>query len=274
MGEVRGFRCLIWRMALGAAMLALAASALGRSAGAAEAKRPPNFIVILADDLGAKELACYGNAEHQTPNLDSLAKTGVLFKTCYATPVCHPTRFEIMTGQYGCHNGIFNFGGKRGGPEPGDPVEDITNHLTFAQLLKSKGYATALVGKWQLSGRQPTLIHEAGFDDYCAWAYGNYYDGEEKEKTLRDKVDYRSRYWKPSIMINGKYVPTTINDYGPDITTDYLIDWMKQKKDQPFFIYFTMLLTHGPWNPTPDSVKSDEDKFKAGKENFKADVEY
>src|SRR5262245_49651779 len=88
-------------------LLAFAAQAI-----AAESQRP-NLILILADDLGAKELGCYGNAEHRTPNLDRLAAAGVKFETCFTSPVCHPTRFTIMTGQYGCHHGIYNFSGKR-----------------------------------------------------------------------------------------------------------------------------------------------------------------
>ncbi|MHC4244379.1 MAG: twin-arginine translocation signal domain-containing protein, partial [Planctomycetota bacterium] len=81
--------------------LAAAGMLLGRQKlSAASNKQPLNFIVIMADDLGAKELSCYGNTEHSTPNLDQLAQTGVQFETCYSTPICHPTRFEIMTGQY------------------------------------------------------------------------------------------------------------------------------------------------------------------------------
>ena len=96
-------------------------------------KRPPNLIVVMADDLGAKELGCYGNRRHRTPHLDRLARTGVQFATCYSTPICHPTRFEIMTGQYGHHNGVFHFPGRRGGPEAGSPEDDIARHRTFAQ---------------------------------------------------------------------------------------------------------------------------------------------
>ena len=95
------------RTFLGTAGRGLAASLLGgtsrRALAAPSGQRPPNFIVILADDLGAKELSCYGNRTHQTPCLDQLGETGVRFNTCYATPICHPTRLMIMTGQYGCH---------------------------------------------------------------------------------------------------------------------------------------------------------------------------
>src|SRR5687767_9346385 len=77
----------------------------------------PNFIVILADDLGASELSCYGGTRNPTPNLDRLAERGVRFQTAFASPVCHPSRFTILTGQYGCHHGVYNFAGRRGGPD-------------------------------------------------------------------------------------------------------------------------------------------------------------
>lgn len=99
----------------------------------------PNIIVIMADDIGAGELGCYGHPEHKTPVLDRLGAEGVRFETCYTSPVCHPTRFMLMTGQYACHNGVYNFGGKRGGPERGDPHDDITTHRTFGQILKEAG---------------------------------------------------------------------------------------------------------------------------------------
>lgn len=234
----------------------------------------PNIIVILADDIGAKELACYGNTEHRTPNLDRLAATGVKFETCFTSPVCHPTRFMLMTGQYGCHNGIYNFSGKRGGPEKNDPADDIAHHVTFAQLLKPLGYATAVAGKWQLSGKQPDLIRECGFDEYCMWGYGGYFTKDEKPRVEEAGIDFRSRYWQPSIIRNGKWQPTTLKDYGPDIHTEFVIDFIRRKKEEPFFIYYPMCLTHAPWVTTPDTTQSDEDKTRSSSRNFKANVEY
>jgi len=243
---------------------------------AASDRRPLNFIVIMADDLGAKELSCYGNTEHSTPNLDQLAQTGVQFETCYATPICHPTRFEIMTGQYGHHNGIYQFPGRRGGPVAGSPQDDISRQVTFAQVLKQRGYATAHSGKWQLSGEIPTLINECGFDEYCMWAYKHNlppgvkhtggWEGKQGVKT--------SRYWHPSIVKNKKYLPTGPDDYGPDIFTNFVIDFVKRHRDTPFFVYYPMCLTHGPFYVTPDTVKSEDGKFKNLRQNFKANVEY
>ena len=239
-------------------------------------KRPPNFIVMMADDLGARELGCYGHATHRTPNLDALARTGVQFRTCYATPLCHPTRFMIMTGQYGHHNGIYQFASRPGGPKPTDPAENIASHVTFAQVLKQRGYATGHSGKWQLSGKVPTLVHEAGFDEYCMWAYKhNLPEGVEHSGGWEGKAGRKtSRYWHPSIVKNGKYVPTKPTDYGPDIFTDSVIDFARRHRDKPFFIYYPMALTHSPYYSTPDTTKSAADKFKNSRDNWQANVEY
>lgn len=270
------------RVFIRALVTALVAGAVGAAclAPAAEQKsgqRPPNLIVLMADDLGAKELACYGNTKHRTPHLDQLARTGVQFKTAYATPICHPTRFEIMTGQYGHHNGIYQFPGRRGGPVAGSPEDDIANHVTFAQLLKPLGYATAQAGKWQLTGKVPTLVYETGFDEYCMWAYKhNLPEGIEHTGGWEGGPGSRtSRYWHPSIVRNARYMPTKPDDYGPDIFTDFVIDFVRRHKSKPFFVYYPMCLTHGPFYVTPDTVQSEAEKFENSKErNFKANVEY
>jgi len=236
----------------------------------------PNLLVIMADDLGAAELACYGHPTHKTPNLDRLAETGIMFETCYSTPICHPTRFEIMTGQYGCHNGVLNFAGRRGGPEADAPVEEIgKNHITFAEVLQSAGYATALAGKWQLAGEIPDLIHECGFDEYLMWAYKhNLPPGVEHSGAWERKNVKTARYWHPSLVSNGEYVPTTPDDYGPDLFTDFLIEFMCEEREQPFLAYYPMALTHGPWFSTPDTTQSPADRRRNSKKNFAANVEY
>lgn len=251
----------------------------GCSTALAAAGERPNIIVILADDLGAKELGCYGNRGNRTPNLDALARTGVKFETCFTSPVCHPTRFMLMTGQYGCHNGIYNFSGKRGGPAKDDPHENIATHVTFGKLLKEAGYATAVAGKWQLSGEPPTLIRECGFDEYCVWGFGNYYPKAEREKAATAGIDFRSRYWHPSVIRNGTWVPTTEDDYGPDLHQAFVLDFIRRKKESPFFIYYPMCLTHSPWEPTPLTrsgavVNDGSRKARKSPDNFKANVEY
>src|SRR5687767_13597196 len=103
------------------------------------ADRPPNFILVLADDLGAKELACYGNTEHRTPNLDRIASQGMRFSTCWVTPLCTPTRVALMTGRYGFRTGWNGLFGRANVPKPGDANFDLgAVEVTFADVLKSR----------------------------------------------------------------------------------------------------------------------------------------
>lgn len=241
---------------------------------AAAEKKQPNLILIMADDLGAKELSCYGNEKHDTPNLDRLAASGVQFQTAYTACICHPTRFEIMTGQYGCTNGVYHFAGRPGGPDPKSPEEQIVNHLTFGKVLKQAGYATALSGKWQLSGKVPTLVYENGFDEYCMWAYAHNLPEGVKHTGGIEGGTKTSRYWHPSILKNGEKLPTTINEFGPDIYTDFVINFARRHKDGPFFIYYPMALTHAPYYSMPPSNPNEKEKFRHSKDKFKENVEY
>jgi len=236
------------------------------------AGRPPNFVLVLADDIGAKELACYGNPRHQTPRLDRLAKEAMRFETCWATPLCTPTRVMLMTGQYGFRTGYFQMFGSPLSPRPDSPEYAHGDKLTFADVLKTKGYATGMAGKWQLSGEHPTLIHDCGFDTYRMWAYEHNlpagvkhtgrYEGAEGGRT--------ARYWHPCIVENGKYLETKPTDYGPDLFNAFAIDFIRQHKDQPFCFYYTMPLTHGPHEETPDPAHPGQ-RLPAG---YKSNVEY
>ena len=229
----------------------------------------PNVILILADDLGAKELGCYGNAEHLTPNLDRLAADGTRFETFYAMPLCTPTRVALMTGQYGFHNGFLGMQNPAFKPAPDSPKADIASHFTHADLLKQAGYATAMAGKWQLSGKLPDLVHNTGFDEYRMWAYDHNLPPGIKHPA-HENGGNASRYWHPSILENGRYFPTQPNDYGPDLFNQFVIDFAIRKRSEPFFIYYTSPLTHGPHLQTPDPNNPGQ-KLPAG---FKSNLEY
>ena len=247
----------------------------GGDASAGERRRPPNFVIILADDLGAAELSSYGSTQHKTPNLDRLAVSGVRFQTAYASPVCHPSRVTLLTGQYGCHHGVYNFAGRRGGPEAkGEGPDDIASHVLWPQLLQKAGYATAMAGKWQLSGSHPTGIREAGFDEHCAWATRELMSKEDRLKAQSAGINFRSRYWHPSIVRNGRWVPTAPDDYGPDMFNEFVIDFARRHKDRPFAVYYPMPLTHGPWVSTPETTKAAADREQRSRGNFGANVRY
>jgi arylsulfatase A len=248
--------------------IALALLAHATTAKAAHSARP-NIILVLADDLGAQELGCYGNKEHATPNLNRLASEGARFETFYANPLCTPTRMALMTGQYGFRNGYLGMSNPAFIPKKDSPLHAIGNHFTHADLLKSAGYRTALSGKWQLPGSLPTLIYDAGFDEYRMWAYDHNLPPDTKHPA-HEKAGQAARYWHPSILENGKYLPTTPEDYGPDLFNDYVINFAKKTKDAPFFAYYTSVLTHSPHLETPDPAQPE----KRRPANFRSNLEY
>jgi len=253
----RGF---LGTMAAGAAWAALPSPARAQGAD----KRPPNLIVLMGDDCSAREIACYGHKKHQTPNLDALARTGAMFKTCWCTPLCSPTRAEIMTGRYGFRTRWYHNNMK-------DRQSLPTRNTIFAQFLKKAGYATAISGKWQLPGTQKAY----GFDESCIWAYENYLPKSVKHAGAYEQPGKPSRYWHPCVLKNGTYLPTKPDDYGPDIFTDFVIDFAKRHRDRPFLAYYPMSLTHGPFYPTPDSLKPGAEKLRHDKAaNFAANVAY
>ena len=190
------------------------------------AKERLNVILIMADDSHADNYGCYGSKFFSTPRLDTLARTGAKFNHCYSEPVCTSSRVKIMTGRDGIRNYV----------QFGTLDKD---EITFGSMMKDAGYATAIAGKWQLhGGERGTLAPACGFDTYCLWNY----PGTE-----------RSRYWNPSLMRDGELLKTTEKDYGPDILTDYLIEFIGKNKSKPFFAYYPMLLVHSPFPKTPDS---------------------
>src|SRR5690606_37406861 len=148
-----------------------------------------------------------------------------LYKTCYATPICTSSRVMIMTGRYGFRTGYFNFKGRLYAPRADSPRSDIGAKVTFADVLKQAGYATGLAGKWQLTGKVPTMIHDCGFDEYRMWAYHDDLPaGVEHTGAFENpRTKKTSRYWHPCIMQNGQYMPSQPDDYGPNLFTDFVI---------------------------------------------------
>jgi arylsulfatase A len=185
----------------------------------------PNIILIMADDLGYECLGCDGGTSYKTPVLDELARTGMRFEHCYAQPLCTPSRVELMTGKYNFRNYTV-FGSL-------DPKE-----TTFGQVLKKSGYATYIAGKWQLyGGGAGTRPEQAGFDEYCLWQV----------------KDRGSRYADPTVLENGTLRKDIKSKYGPDIFCDFITHFIGRHESGPFFVYYPMALTHGPFEPTPDS---------------------
>lgn len=200
-------------------------------------EKRPNVILIMADDMGQECLSSYGSLSYHTPVLDSLAANGIRFTNCMSQPLCTPSRVQLMTGLYNYQNYDY-WGNLRKG------------EYTFGHLMKAAGYSTCIAGKWQLNGAHnkeqipdwddKSKPFSFGFDEFCLWQVS-----ERKEEG--------GRYAKPLILQNGKYLNTSEDDYGPDIFSDYILDFIKRKKNEPFFVYYPMVLVHAPFVPTPDS---------------------
>jgi len=215
--------------------LAAALPAAGPSANAATQK--PNFLFILADDLGWSDLGCYGNTYHETPNIDRLASQGMRFTDAYAAcPVCSPTRASLMSGQYPARVGITDFitGHWRPHAKLRVPI-NRTQYLpdevvTFAEALDGAGYTSASYGKWHLGGPNMTPGHQ-GFDDHVVttgWAhFGN-----------------NSR---PNIDIGE-------DDYLTEVLAELGCDFMEENRDNPFCLLVSHFAVHLPLEARQDLI--------------------
>lgn len=216
--------------------------------GTLSAQDRPNILLIMADDLGAESLACYGNTIYQTPNLDRLAAEGARFESAFATPVCSPTRAMILTGLYPNRTGILE---RLDSPDDPEKNNRLPVHIkTFGHIFKQAGYNTAIAGKWHLGDFQsyPDQPNSHGFDEHCLWV--QYWDGKRP-----------SRYYAPHVWENGQYVVYGQAVFGPDHYADFLLDFIERNKDRPFLAYFPMNLIHGPLISPPGLKDLAESKY-------------
>ena len=209
----------------------------------------PNILLIMVDDLGKEWVSCYGADDVTTPNIDALAKGGIKFHNAWSMPQCTPTRVTLLTGQYPWRTGWVNHWDV---PRWGVGYFDWREYPTFAQVLKSAGYVTCAVGKWQINDfrLEPQAMKKHGFDDWCLWT------GWESENPASGK-----RYWDPYIN-TPEGSRTYPGKFGPDIYTDYLIEFMKQHRTEPMCLYFPMALTHGPLVQPPGEPEATTKKAK------------
>ena len=228
-----------------------ACGSLSQRAGegpSARASRPPNIVLILADDLGHEVLNSYGGTSYRTPHLDALAAGGMRFERAYATPLCTPTRVQLMTGKHNFRNyERFAYLNPR--------------ERTFANHLKEAGYATAIAGKWQLGGDARTP-HGFGFDEYLLWQ-------------LDDRNTW-SRFKDPILARSGAGTDTLRGRYGPDLLFEFVDGFIERNRNRPFLVYYPMLLTHDPFSPPPGHPDFDTHKVEGTNDPryFPAMVEY
>ncbi len=202
----------------------------------------PNFVFILADDLGYADLGCYGGRLECSPNIDQLAREGMRFTNAYAnSSVCSPSRFAIATGRYQ-HRLRGGFDEPIAGPD--SPLKGLPPEVpTVASLLRDAGYATALVGKWHMgslphfgplkSGYQEFFGHRAGASDYFQHGFDgidDLWEGDEKVK---------------------------VEGYLTDLFTDRAIEFVRRVgSKQPFLLSLHYNAPHWPWETRDDEQES------------------
>ena len=207
-------------------------SAYGRTPGR------PNFIIILADDLGYGDLGCYGSQTIRTPNLDKMAQEGARFTNFYAgAPFCSPTRSSLLTGRYPVRAGVPNvlFPTEKTGLPP--------DEITFAELLKPLGYATACVGKWHLGNLPQFRAHRQGFDFFYGLPYAN---DSRKQREGEPFVPVLAPVELP-LMDNDTVLEAPVDQH--TLTSRYTeraLRFIRESKGRPFALYLSHTAPHTP----------------------------
>jgi arylsulfatase len=239
--------------------------AAGIPVPATRPERPPNIVLIMADDLGWRELGCYGQKHIKTPNIDRLAAEGMRFEQFYAgAAVCAPSRCCLMTGKHGGHGFV------RDNLELKNPSKDVfggqaplpAGETTMAEMLRSKGYATGCFGKWGLGGPGSEGDPLAqGFDTF----YG--YNCQRHAHNLFPRYLVHDRENEP---LPGNTRGQTGQTYAPQRIADEMLKFVRANADRPFLLYYPTVIPHlalqvpdeelkpylGEWKETPYAGRS------------------
>ncbi|WP_422080465.1 arylsulfatase [Ulvibacterium sp.] len=202
----------------------------------------PNIVYILADDLGYGDLSIYGQKRFRTPNIDKLAKQGLLFTQHYSgSTVCAPSRSALMTGMHTGHTPIR--GNKSNAEEGQFPIKEEA--LTVAEVLKQAGYATGAFGKWGLGfiGTEGDP-NKQGFDQF----YGYNCQGQAHRY-------YPTHLWDndQKVVLDGNDTKNTVL-YAPDLIHRKALDFIKSNAGRPFFLYVPSVIPHAELIVPKDSI--------------------
>jgi len=237
------------------ALLVVAVAGLTRIS--AQRNVPPNIVIILADDMGYGDLGSFGNPNIRTPRLDRMAAEGQKWTNFYVQPVCSPSRAALLTGRLPVRSGAY---GTAKGQAPKVFMDDSTQGLpleeiTIAELLKTRGYATGMIGKWHLGHLPQFLPMAQGFDSWFGLPYSHDMRMTvPRDKGLQTDAYYHPKpeYWDVPLMRNGDVIErpvdhrTLTNRY-----TDEAIRFIESHKDGPFFLYLAHSLPHIPLARSP-----------------------
>lgn len=224
------------------------------------AKGRPNIILIMADDMGFSDLACYGSEIH-TPNLNRLAAQGLRFTQFYNAARCCPTRASLLTGLYPHQAGVGGMTNGKGDINPPGPYQGYLNDkcVTIGEALKGAGYTTLMSGKWHVGEERPHWPVDRGFDRYYGLISGaaNYFD---ITKAKREGVIRR-------FAIDDKaHIPPKENFYITDAFSDNAVGFLDEYGggDKPFFLYVAYTAPHWPLHALPKDIAKYKGKYIEG----------
>ncbi len=190
----------------------------------------PNIVLILADDVGTEQLGAYGSKTGNTPNLDALAKQGIVLTRTYGTPKCHPSRAELITGTYPFHMDLGSGAGRS---------RDLLAFPRIPKILGNAGYDTAIIGKWHLSAPdKPAPFEQFGFQEFHVW-HRRDANGKSNDKYENARIETR----EGEQDLGGVYTPDALNAR--------VREFLSRKRDRPFFLYYPTLLAHHPMHTPP-----------------------
>jgi arylsulfatase A-like enzyme len=229
--------------------LSLGAAGLRASEPAAP-ERPPNFLIILCDNLGYGDIGCFGSKLHRTPHIDRMAQEGLKLTHFYsASGVCTPSRASLMTGCYPRRVNLHK--NARGGAvlQPIEPIGLHPDEITIAEVLKMRGYTTAILGKWHLGDQPPFLPTRQGFDYYLGIPYSD-------DMTARE-----GQPWPPLPLVENETVIEAPVDRNllTRRYTEKAIAYLTANRDRPFFLY----LAHAMPGSTPAPFASEQFRGKS-----------
>lgn len=232
--------------------MACAAALLLAFAPTTSAAERPNVVILFADDLGYGDLGCYGSPTIKTPHLDRMATEGLRFTDFYsAAEVCTPSRAALLTGRYPVRSGIYGkrrvlFPNSKGGLPP--------EELTLAEALRAQGYATAHIGKWHLGIHEGSRPLDQGFERSFGLPYSNDMDARPDlpgGATASPNPPHNG--WNVPLLRDGKVVEQPADQ--TTLTrryTEEAVNFIREKKDKPFFLYFAHTFPHVPLFASPE----------------------
>lgn len=220
---------------------ALATGLASCSTSVRRAPRPPNIVFILADDLGAFDLSCYGRPDYQTPHIDSLARDGMKFRLAYAnSSSCTPSRVGLISGQY---QNRFVIGSGEGGGYPSQTIGYDGQSPSLAHTLKRAGYRTALIGKWGLGELPAFGPNKSGYDEFFGLMSGGF-DYWTHENGLAPSQHRQTLYENE--------IPVAAEGYATDMFSDRACAFIERSAAHPFLLSLHYTAPHWPWQTRTD----------------------